>query len=178
MTPRTRQGRQLAIELPPELLQRLKAHAAAAEQPVAAVVRRWIEAGLAGAVGQGAAPAPADLAERLAAVEAALAQLQAARPSPERVSQPSPVRVTPSPERVQLTLTGEQSPPPAGALESAQVAERLGMTRHAFNEAVRRAGGAAEGLVFNGWRCVGRRAPDRGGPPRSLWEPLGTPSDP
>lgn len=45
-TSRVRSGSQLAIELPPELMQRLKAHAAANDQTVSALVRRWIEIGL------------------------------------------------------------------------------------------------------------------------------------
>ena len=72
--PRDRKGGQLAVELPPELLQQLKAHAAATDRPMAALVRRWIEAGLAGALDPtgSAAPAGTDLAARLAAVELSL----------------------------------------------------------------------------------------------------------
>jgi predicted DNA-binding protein len=44
--PRDRKGAQLSLELEPELLQRLRARAAADGRPVASLVRRWIEAGL------------------------------------------------------------------------------------------------------------------------------------
>ena len=65
---RKRKGRQLAIELPPELLQRLKAHAAASDRPVSALVRRWIEAGLNGGLEAGTTA----LAQRIDALEAAI----------------------------------------------------------------------------------------------------------
>lgn len=94
MATRDRRGAQLSVELPPELLARLRAHAAAADRPVAAVVRRWIEAGLSGALEIGAAAPAADLAERVAALEAAVAALQATAPSPDLHSpaEPAPPR--------------------------------------------------------------------------------------
>jgi plasmid stability protein len=87
--PRDRKGAQLALELPPELLERLRARAAADGRPVAVLVRRWLEAGLSGALEQQAttaAPAAgAELLARVAALEAAVSDLH--RPaSPERVS--------------------------------------------------------------------------------------------
>ena len=86
---RDRKGAQLALELEPQLMQRLRARAAADGRPVAVLVRRWIEAGLGGALEQQAtAAAPAagpELLARVAALEAAVADLQ--RPaSSERVS--------------------------------------------------------------------------------------------
>lgn len=45
---RDRKGAQLALELEPALLERLRAHAAADGRPVSTLVRRWIEAGLDG----------------------------------------------------------------------------------------------------------------------------------
>ena len=126
---------------------------------MAALVRRWIEAGLAGALDPtgSAAPAGTDLADRLAAVEAALAQLQTAPPSPGTGDHPP------------AKATAAKGPPPAGALESAALAKKLGIKRGTFNASVARSGGAREGLQLHGWRCVGLRTPDQGGPPRALW---------
>lgn len=83
--PRNRAGAQLAINAPPELLERLRAAAAARRQTVTTVVVEAIEAALSGGLQAAAAPAAgAQLLERVAALEAAVAQLQ--RPaSPERV---------------------------------------------------------------------------------------------
>lgn len=67
-----RRGTRLSVELSPELLARLRQHAAAADRPVAGVVRRWIEAGLRGELEAGGA----DLPERVAALESAVAALQ------------------------------------------------------------------------------------------------------
>jgi plasmid stability protein len=89
--PRDRKGAQLALEVEPQLLERLRARAAADGRPLAALVRRWLEAGLAGALEQQAGPAGpdlADLAERVGWLEAELAQLRRSA-SPERV-RPAP----------------------------------------------------------------------------------------
>jgi hypothetical protein len=85
------------LELEPGLMQRLQAWAAADGRPVAVLVRRWIEAGLGGVMEQQASTAAptadAELLARVAALEAAVADLQ--RPaSPERV-RPAPERVSP-----------------------------------------------------------------------------------
>jgi predicted transcriptional regulator len=74
--PRNRAGAQLAINAPPELLERLRAAAAARRQTVTAVVVEAIEAALSGGLQAAAAPAAgAQLLERVAALEAAVAQL-------------------------------------------------------------------------------------------------------
>lgn len=87
--PRNRAGAQLAINAPAELLERLRAAAAARRQTVTAVVVEAIEAALSGALPAAGAPAAgAQLLERVAALEAAVAQLQRAA-SPERV-RPAP----------------------------------------------------------------------------------------
>jgi len=75
---RERRGRQLSVELPAELLQRLKEHAEATDRPVAALVRRWIEAGLAGGLESGAPTGPT-IQERVSALEAAVTAMQAAQ---------------------------------------------------------------------------------------------------
>jgi predicted DNA-binding protein len=186
MVQRARSGRQLAIELPPELLQRLKAHAAASDRPVSALVRRWIEAGLNRAL---EADAPAfdgtDLAQRVQALEAAVAALQkqAAIPRSTRPTKPSP---PPASEPLELELDLGSSKPnpsakgstipqmgdaPEGGITTAALAEALGMKRGSLNERLRRMGGAREGLELDGWRCCGQVAPLSGGPPRWVWEP-------
>jgi hypothetical protein len=74
--PRNRVGAQLAIQAPPELLERLRSAAAARRQTVTAVVVEAIEAALSGGLQAAAAPAAgAQLLERVAALEAAVAQL-------------------------------------------------------------------------------------------------------
>jgi predicted DNA-binding protein len=181
MVQRARSGRQLAIELPPELLQRLKAQAAAEERPVAALVRRWIDAGLNGALETGVvAPAAVagDLVERLEALEAAVAALQQSRPA--RTPKPAPaaslpLELHPPDEGSGEPRKGEPAIPPlgevpAGAITTADLAARIGMKRGSLNERLRRAGGARIGLEMEGWRCVGHHFPEGGGPPRWLWE--------
>ena len=73
-----RRGAQLAFELQREQLERLRAHAAAERRTVAAVLRGWIEAGLAGALEPSAEPSAAlvGLANRVEALERDVAQLQ------------------------------------------------------------------------------------------------------
>ena len=108
---RDRKGAQLALELEPQLMQRLRARAAADGRPVAVLVRRWIEAGLCGALEQQAtAAAPAagpELLARVAALEAAVSDLQ--RPA-------SPNRVSAAP-RSGEPVTPKRVPMGAGTLE-------------------------------------------------------------
>lgn len=88
---------QLAIQAPPELLQRLRAAAAAQNRSITGLVIEWIEAGLSGALpAAGAAPAAAELLERVAALEAGLAELRAAArvtPAPRSAERVEPLRV-------------------------------------------------------------------------------------
>jgi hypothetical protein len=68
-----RRGARLSVEISPDLLTQLRQRAVAEDRPVAALVRRWIEAGL-----QGVLDAErTDLTERVTALEAAVAALQA-----------------------------------------------------------------------------------------------------
>ncbi len=123
--PRDRKGAQLALEVEPQLLERLRARAAADGRPLAALVRRWLEAGLAGALEQqagAAAPDLADLAERVGWLEAELAQLRRSA-SPERVSpqprtgeQVEPLRVPLGAGTLEIIGAGHLHPPaPAAA---------------------------------------------------------------
>ena len=83
--PRDRVRAQLAINAPPELLERLRAAAAADRRTVTAVVLEAIEAALSGGLPAAGPAAGAQLLARVETLEAAVAQLQ--RPaSPERVS--------------------------------------------------------------------------------------------
>lgn len=177
MSTRDRRGAQLSIELPPELLARLRAHAAAGDRPVAAVVRRWIEAGLSGGLDAAAArPVAGDLEGRVAALEAAVAALQV---------KPNPRRSVPAPELQpeQLALETPGSPPPVepvvaprqgDAITTVELAERTGTSRGAWNNWAR---GKAPGAVrkmpaeVGNWRLVGEAPAPGGGPLRKLWEP-------
>jgi len=192
--PRDRKGAQLALEVSPDLLQRLQARAAADGRPLAVLVRRWLEAGLSGALEQQAttaAPAAgAELLARVAALEAAVSDLH--RPaSPERVSaaprsgEPvTPKRVTlgpgqleiigaahlqaaaASPERVSLPAQ------PGDAITTAELAERTGTNRAAWNTWAGKAspGDARHHSQAGSWRLIGKAAPESGGPARWLWE--------
>lgn len=171
MPQRARSGRQLAIELPPELLQRLKAHAAATDRPVAALVRRWIEAGLDGALAAGPAGAdPAGLAARVEALEAAVSALQQSRPP--RPPKPAPVAES-LPLELGLDPSGPAPEPPAGAITTAELAERTGTNRPAWNNwaGPERVGQVRHHPQAGGWRLVGKAPTEAGGPARWLWEP-------
>ena len=165
---RDRKGAQLALELEPQLMQRLRARAAADGRPVAVLVRRWIEAGLGGALEQQAtAAAPAagpELLARVEALEAAVADLQ--RPaSPERVSAAPRSGEPVTPKRV-------IPDPPPGAITTAELAELTGASRGAWNTWAAKAtpGDVRHHPQAGSWRLVGKSALDTGGPARWMWE--------
>lgn len=153
---------QLNLKVPPAVLDHWRAQAAAQGLSV----RDW----LLSIAGPAAAPGPAGgdgLADRVALLEAtaaelrdAVAQLQQARPprSPRPASAAPPAAPVPIPAGL-----------PADGIETAALAQLLGVKRHTMNARISRAGGAAPGLVVDGWRCLGLRTPERGGPPRALW---------
>ena len=185
---RDRKGAQLALELEPQLMQRLRARAAADGRPVAVLVRRWIEAGLGGALEQQAtAAAPAagpELLARVEALEAAVSDLP--RPaSPERVSaapraaQPvTPKRVALGPGQLEIIgaahlQAGPSSPdPPPGPITTAELAERTGSNRGAWNNWASKAtpGDVRHHPQAGSWRLIGKAALDAGGPARWMWE--------
>lgn len=135
----------------------------------------WIEAGLSGDLpAPGAGP---DLAARVQALEAAVAQLQAQGPaprSPERVSRPIPrTGEALSPERVSLVPRTGDLPSPAGGIPTAELADRTGTNRAGWNNwAVKAAPGAVRHHPQAGaWRLLGKGPGPNGGPDRWLWEP-------
>jgi len=172
--PRPRLRTQLSLELEPQLLERLRARAAAEGRPLSALVRRWLEAGLSGALEQPAVPVGpdvAELAERVGRIEAELAELR--RPASSPPPAPPPIggeELPPSGDAAASPL----APLPAGALTTAELAELLGIRRPTLNEKIRRAGGARVGLKLQLagelWCCQGQAAGGNGGPPRWLWD--------
>jgi len=142
---------QLAIQIPPELLEHLRDTATAQRRTVTGLVLEAIEALLSGAPAPAGAPAASPaLLKRVAALEAAMAQLQ--RPaSPERVIDPP--------------RSGE-------GITTVELAELTGTNRPAWNNW---AGKAAPGAVRHhpqagAWRLVGKAPGATGGPERWLWE--------
>jgi hypothetical protein len=171
---RDRKGAQLALELEPQLMQRLRARAAADGRPVAVLVRRWIEAGLGGALEQQAtAAAPAagpELLARVEALEAAVSDLH--RPaSPERVSlQAQPGEPLPLPER---RLTPAEA---AGLLTTPEVGKALGLSSDSaltnwIAREARKRDGSAVGGIYRGHRLRGKALLPGGQKPGWLWEP-------
>ena len=151
---------QLAIQLPdPDLLQRLKAAAGARGRTVTSLASEWLEAGLTGRI---ADPAQQALAQRVAALEAAVAALEARQPSRSARSKPQPLKPA------SVSSTGSTAT--TGAIETTELARRLGTNRKALTARIIRRGGARVGLELEGWRIVGK-AP---GPESSpwLWEPI------
>ena len=158
---------QLAIQAPPDLLARVKAAATARGQTVTRLLVGWIEAGLAGEL-----PAPAagpDLLARVEALEAAVSDLQ--RPAaPEPVP---PKRVSMGPETLEIIGAAHLRPAPAAdAITTAELAERTGTNRAAWNTWAAKAssGDVRYHPHAGGWRLIGKAAPESGGPPRWLWE--------
>jgi len=157
---------QLAIQAPPELLERVRAAAAARGQTVTRLLIGWIEAGLAGELpGPGAAVGGADLLERVAALEAITAEL-AQGLAPRTGGAPSPVRVMPPPP------DGAMPPPPDGAITTAELAERTGTNRAAWNNWAAKAqpGDVRHHPQAGPWRLAGQASAPGGGPLRWLWE--------
>lgn len=158
---------QLNLKLPPSVLAHWRAQAAAEGLSV----RDWLvsitapsaapQAGTAGGSALGNRVAQLEL--RTADLAATVAQLQARGPALR----------SPRPARAVAPVTPPADLPPGG-IETAALADLLGMKRGSLNARIARAGGAAPGLVIDGWRCLGLRTPERGGPPRALWVPVGT----
>lgn len=154
---------QLAINCPLPLLERLRAAAKQQETTATALVLEWIEAGLGGALSSSKSSSRSDLENRLDALERRLDALPA---SPIRGMPPSPKQaIRPSP-----ALVGAGRPD--GAITTAELAERTGTNRAAWNTwaSNAKAGDVRRHAAAGNWRLVGKAPADAGGPARWLWE--------
>ena len=154
---------QLNLKLPAPVLALWRAKAAAEGLSV----RDW----LVSVTGSPTAPQVAaagdpELAERVAAIEAAIADLGgqvaalAAFPSPPAKAAPPEV------SEAQLAELGGHGIP------TAELAIRLGVKRASLHTRITRQGGVRPGLIIDGWQCVGLAPTPRGGPPRACWRPI------
>jgi hypothetical protein len=190
---------QLAIQAPPELLERLRAAAAAQRRTVTGLVIEWIEAGLSGALpAAGAGPAGAELLQRVEALEVGLADLQRRAASPERVNRAprsaepvEPLRVPLGPGQLEILGAGHLHPPAEAeaaspdrvtaaplsgdALTTAELAERTNTNRAGWNNwagGAGRVGQVRHHSTAGSWRLIGKAPAPAGGPDRWLWEPV------
>lgn len=140
-------------------------------------VRDWLVSITAPTAAAPPASGAADVLQRLEALEAAVIELRTARP-PRTANAPRPARAAAAQAAGPLDPGPAAEVPPlppvvAGdAIETAALADRLGIKRGTMNARIARAGGAVPGLVIEGWRCLGLRTSERGGPPRALWQPV------
>jgi hypothetical protein len=155
---------QLNLKVPPAVLDHWRAQAAANGLSV----RDW----LVSVAGPAAVPAGGDrLADRVARLEGTAAELREAV-ALLHAQGPPPRSPRPAPEvAAAVSIPADL---PADGIETAALARLLGLKRGTLLARIGRAGGAAPGLVVDGWRCLGLRPSDRGGPPRALWVPAGT----
>ena len=153
---------QLAINCPLPLLERLRAAAKQQETTATALVLEWIEAGLGGALSSSKSSSRSDLENRLDALERRLDALPA---SPIRGMPPSPKQaIRPSPAL--------EAGRPDGAITTAELAERTGTNRAAWNTwaSNAKAGDVRRHAAAGNWRLVGKAPAEVGGPARWLWE--------
>jgi len=195
--PRDRKGAQLALVLPPELIERLRARAASEGATATALARRYLEAGLSGDLapaGVGlAGPDLSGLSERVGALEAEVAQLRRSASLDRVVSSPpaggpEPLRVALGPGRLEILGTADLNPSAEGAepspeapaiprsgdaITTAELAEQTGTNRAGWNNWAKaeRVGQVRAHPQAGRWRLVGRGAAPNGGPPRWLWQP-------
>ena len=182
---------QLNVRLDPKLVERVKSRANAEKRTLGALVGIALGEWLEGASRQArdeemalgyftAQNANVDLAqqvqaltERLKASEQIAAQFDQLNQRLERLEQQKQpiakkalhLEVSPPPGPKPSTIV------PAGeAIPTAALADLLGIKRGALNARIGRAGGAAPGLVIEGWCCVGLAVPKRGGPAQALWQ--------
>lgn len=159
---------QLNIKLPPTVLTHWREMAAAAGHES---VRDWL---LEITGTPSAARADLPLRDRVAQLEAAVEALQQARPAPRRVdAPPAPNRPAPRPAAPPPAPSPDA---PAGAITTAELAERTGTNRAAWNNWARsdRIGAIREHPTAGSWRLAGKASPPAGGPARWVWEPAGT----
>jgi hypothetical protein len=148
---------QLAIQIDPALLARVKAAAADRQTTTTALVVGLIEAGLDGGLGMPrqdpgtclGVPSPG-LDARVTALEAAVQALQG------------------QPRQVETALPEAPPIPDGDAITTAELAARLGVSRGSLNNWVCQ---HQPGDVRSGWRLLARQPSPVGGPARWLWEP-------
>jgi len=176
---------QLAIEVPPELLQRLRKAACKQGRTVTALVVEAIEAAMAGT-----RPTPQQqepdqlalslLASRVAALEAVLQQPRRPAPLPPPVTVPEPWEPLPEPELPagvaplpERRLTHAEA---AGLLTTPEVGAALGLASYsALTNWIARESkknGSAVGRVYRGHRLRGMGLLPGGQKPGWLWEPV------
>lgn len=109
--------------------------------------------------------------ERLEQQKQPLAKKAQLEVTPLVMSPVTPGTFNPPPVGAKKAQLGVTPPVPAdGAIPTAALADLLGIKRGALNARIGRAGGAAPGLVIEGWCCVGLAVPKRGGPAQALWQ--------
>jgi len=167
---------QLNLRLAPELLERLERTAAATGTTVAALCRGWILNGLDGGLAASSEPSSTvssdGLAERLAAVEARLAALEAgarvgageAPPSPE----PAPLPPVPPPPA---------EPHEGTVFSAAELGDITGTNPKGWiNWAQGKEAGAVRVHPQAGsWELLGKRPDPRGGPARVVFRRVAPP---
>lgn len=162
---------QLNVRVDAALAKRLRKAAEARDTFPGVLVAQAIEALLSGTskpAAQPLAPATPDLAAALAALEQRVALLEQASPPAAPPAPPA------SPDRV--ITAAHLGEVPAGAITTAELAERTGTNRAAWNNwagAPGRIGEVRSHPQAGAWRLVGKAAPPAGGPERWLWEPAG-----
>jgi hypothetical protein len=154
---------QINLKVPPRVASHWRSQAAANGLSV----RDWLISATLPAASPPAPSAGLDLAEQLTALADRVARLEALGPA----APVAPVAAEPPPPRPAPVAQPDGEALPPGAIETSELAKRLEMRRGTLNARIGREGGPRPDLVFEGWRCVGFRTPDRGGPPRALWVP-------
>lgn len=187
--PRDRRGAQLALVLPPELIERLRARAASEGATATALARRYLEAGLDGdqasAGGGPAGSALSDLSERVESLAAEVAQLRRSASldrviPPPPAGEPEPLPVALGPGQLEILGAAHLSPsaeapaiPRSGdAITTAELAEQTGTNRAGWNNWAKaeRVGQVRAHPQAGRWRLAGQGPGPNGGPPRWLWQ--------
>jgi hypothetical protein len=147
---------QLAINCPQGLLERLRGEAQQQRTTVTALVLAWLEAGLDGRLDAPRTASSSELEQRLDIVEQRVGALEQ--------GQPTKAQPVPKPAAA--------AEPLAGAITTAELAERTGTNRAAWNNWAndQRIGQTRPHPEAGPWRLVGKGPGPNGGPDRWLWE--------
>jgi len=152
---------QLNLRLDPVLHRRLAAAALADGTTVSDLCRGWILEGLERREGSSCNLSTSNLSERMAALEARLAALEAGR-------RHRPLEASQINRSGDAPASGDDLPVPGGAIVTADLARRLGISSEALNRLARDKGVGA--THRSGWRVAGK-AHARSGLDRWLWSP-------